>query len=189
MCMLMTKYRGIKVAVSEDRTEQPTPEESGADGTQSEEMSADTKGSLVVSPAYADLAEFQIPEVLSSLQTKHPRLFGGEVSGVLMHTLQSVVAERSEQREIELHELRREAKQLTEELTSSRIENSVLKEKISNLRDRAKVSDVVIAAGGILFTVGFGWSIESPSSLAPWGVGVLGLVLLLYGFSISRQRL
>ena len=187
LCIVAAIYSGTPAAVSENRSQQAVPEESGADGTQSNESSADSKGSLVVPPIQSDLMEYQVPEILSALQTKHPRLFGGEVSGTLLHALQRVIAERSEQRELELLESRQENRQLTEKLTTTRIENSALNEKLRSLRDRAKMTEVVIAAGGILFATGLTWATGNPSSLGPWGVSIVGLVLLICGFIPSRR--
>ena len=173
--------------MTENRSEEEAPEESGADGTQSHESSATSLGTLVDSTVPSGLVEHQIPEFLSALNAKHPRLFGGEVAGAFMHTLQKLIAERSEQRELELTSSRREVAQLREELTTVQIENSVLKEKLTNLRDRAKMTEVLVTAGGILSAAGLGWAWQSPASFPAWGVSLFGILLIIYGFFPSRR--
>ena len=144
-------------------------------------------GAVAVPAAHAELKEYRVPDVFETLQLKHPRLFGGEVSGALMHTLQSVLAERSEQREHDLRDERLQKQRLQEELADVKTENAVLKEREVNSRDRTRLTDVTIASGGILFAFGLTSALESPTSFISWGIGLVGIGLLSFGFILSSE--
>ena len=184
--MYVCKRFARAVVLTEDSA-QPKPEDSGSDGTQIED-SSESEGTLIVAHLPSALKEYQVPDVLAGLQASHPRLFGGEIPAALMHTLQSILAERSEQREIEVREARQENRHLTEELTTARVENSVLREREKQLGEKTLLTDVIIAAGGILLTAGLSWAWSNRASFAPWGIGLTGLVLLGLGFYLSQRK-
>lgn len=123
----------------------PTPQDSGADGSQIKAESATLN---------IHTQQVGIAQAITGLAASNSRAFGGEVASTLIAGATSQMAIELTQTKQELKDLRETYSQQTQSLANERIQSAVLSERIDSYRSSRHLKNIGISIGSVLIGLG-----------------------------------
>lgn len=163
-------------------SEIPIPPDSGSAGTQ-----ASVSGELARIDRESPLKGLPITQKVEGLAATHSRSMGGEVAANLIAGSFSQLSHDLQTTRLELNECSSQLRQRTSDLSDSRIEVAVLRERLTTSSRDRHLKNFCIFAGTTLIGIGIEFY-KSPSEKAGIISGIFGIGLLIFGWVSSNQR-
>jgi len=155
----------------------PDPQKSGGAGTQAAASAPANVTVLDDTPAYGT----HITDALRGLAATNTKRMGGDVGAQLLVASVSTITDDLQSTKRELRETRQNLDKTKDELAATRVENGVLKERLSNLNGIRHLRNIGIVIGTALF--GYGLKMNSPGNIGHSLMAIGILMILLSWFA------
>lgn len=160
-------------------TEIPKPKDSGSDGNQQREV----ESHKMIQPQSIGQP---LTQAIVGLAASNTRAFGSEVTSTLVAGAMSQMSIELENTRQELAMQRDKNEKLFLELSSERVNSAVLAERIDSFRSSRHMKNLGVAAGTILFGLGFQLIRGGSSQLGIASIIGGGLLIIVSWFSVPK---
>jgi hypothetical protein len=155
----------------------PTPQDSGADGSQIKAEMATPK---------TDTQQVGMAQAITGLAASNSRAFGGEVASTLIAGATSQMSIELMQTKQELKDLRESYSQQTQDLANERIQSAVLSERIDSYISSRHLKNISISIGSVLIGIGI-TLITNKLEIYGFSSLIIGAILMIFSWASAPK--